>query len=87
MLIQTDSGGAAAVVPRVHGRLQPLCALYTPRALAGLAAFDEAARATDVVVSLGIREVQPPDPTAFFNVNRPEDLLQASVLVKGAGSG
>jgi molybdopterin-guanine dinucleotide biosynthesis protein A len=87
MLIQTDPGGAAAVVPRVHGRLQPLCALYTPRALAGLAAFDPSARATDVVVSLGVREVQPPDPTAFFNVNRPEDLLQASVFVKGAGSG
>jgi molybdopterin-guanine dinucleotide biosynthesis protein A len=84
-IASTDPGaGAVAVVPRVHGRLQPLCALYTPRALAGLAAFDEAARATDVVVGLGICEVQPADPTAFFNVNRPEDLLQASVLVKGA---
>src|SRR3954463_162362 len=36
----TDPGGAVAVVPRVHGRLQPLCALYTPRALAGLDVFD-----------------------------------------------
>jgi molybdopterin-guanine dinucleotide biosynthesis protein A len=81
-----DPGGAAAVVPRVHGRLQPLCALYTPAALAGLAAFDHGARATDIVVGLGIREVEPPDPTAFFNVNRPEDVLQASVLVKGPPS-
>ena len=81
-----DPGGAVAVVPRVHGRLQPLCALYTPRALAGLDAFDETARATDLVVALGIREVEPADPTAFYNVNRPEDLLQASVMVKGAGS-
>ena len=80
----TGPGGAAAVLPRVHGRLQPLCALYTPRALAGLEAFDEAARATDVVAALGICELQPADPTAFYNVNRPEDLLQASVLVKGA---
>ncbi|MCW2986914.1 MAG: molybdenum cofactor guanylyltransferase [Conexibacter sp.] len=74
---------ACAVVPRVHGRLQPLCAVYTPRALPGLASFDADARTTDVVVGLGIREVDPPDPGAFFNVNRPEDLLQASVYVKG----
>ena len=76
-------GDAAVVVPRVHGRLQPLCALYTPRALAGLEDFDPDARATDVVEGLGICEVAPPDPSAFFNVNRPEDLLQASVLLGG----
>jgi molybdopterin-guanine dinucleotide biosynthesis protein A len=85
-IAQTDPGGAGAVVPRVHGRLQPLCALYLPVALAGLSGFDPTARATDVVASLGVREVEPTDPTAFYNVNRPEDLLQASVLVKGAGS-
>jgi molybdopterin-guanine dinucleotide biosynthesis protein A len=84
-LLAADAGpDACAVVPRVHGRLQPLCAVYAPRALAALAGFDPEARATDVVVGLGIREVDPPDPGAFFNVNRPEDLLQASVYVKGA---
>jgi molybdopterin-guanine dinucleotide biosynthesis protein A len=83
-LIATDPGGAAAVVPRVEGRLQPLAALYTPAALDGLAEFDVEARASDVVTALGIREVEGLDPTAFFNVNRPEDVLQASVLVKGA---
>jgi molybdopterin-guanine dinucleotide biosynthesis protein A len=83
-IASADPGRAVAVLPRVHGRLQPLCALYTPRALAGLEGFDENARATDVVAALGICEVEPADPTAFYNVNRPEDLLQASVLVKGA---
>jgi molybdopterin-guanine dinucleotide biosynthesis protein A len=82
-IAETDPGGAVAVVPRVHGRLQPLCALYRPEALAGLATFDANARATDVVAALGIREVEPPDPAAFHNVNRPEDLLQASALVRG----
>jgi molybdenum cofactor guanylyltransferase len=77
---------ATVVVPRVHGLLQPLCALYTPRALPGLEAFDPGARATDVVEGLGICEVVPPDPSAFYNVNRPEDLLQVSVLIKGAGT-
>jgi molybdopterin-guanine dinucleotide biosynthesis protein A len=85
-LVGAERGDAAAVVPRVHGRLQPLCALYAPRALAGLTDFDATARASDVVAALGIREVQPADPSAFHNVNRPEDLLQASVLVKGASS-
>jgi molybdopterin-guanine dinucleotide biosynthesis protein A len=82
----TDPAGAAVVAPRVHGRLQPLCALYTQAAMAGLATFDPAARATDVIEAIGVREVEVEDPTAFLNVNRPEDLLQASVLVKGAGS-
>jgi molybdenum cofactor guanylyltransferase len=81
-LATTDPGGAAAVVPRVHGELQPFCALYTPQALAGLATFAHDARATDVVEQLGIRVVEPADPTPFFNVNRPEDLIQASVLLK-----
>src|SRR3954464_958302 len=84
-LAETDPGDAAVVAPRVHGRLQPLCALYTPRAAAGLASFDPSARATDVVTALGVREVEVADPTALFNVNRPEDLLQASVHVTGAG--
>ena len=74
---------AAVVAPRVHGRLQPLCALYTPAALAGLAAFDPTARATDVIEALGVREVEVADPTAFLNVNRPEDLIQAAVCLSG----
>jgi molybdopterin-guanine dinucleotide biosynthesis protein A len=86
LIAHTDPGDAAVVVPRVHGRLQPLCALYTPRALSGLADFDADARATEIVEGLGIREVEPPDPSAFYNVNRPEDLLQVSVLLNGASS-
>ncbi|WCB93196.1 Molybdenum cofactor guanylyltransferase [Baekduia alba] len=77
----TDPGDAAVVVPRIYGRLMPLCALYTPRAAAGLASFAPDARATAVVESLGVREVDGLDPTAFYNVNAPEDLLQASVLL------
>jgi molybdopterin-guanine dinucleotide biosynthesis protein A len=84
-LLRADRTGVAAVVPRAHGRLQPLCALYCPAALAGLEAFDVTARAIDVVTALGIRELDGLDPMAFFNVNRPEDVLQASVHVKGAG--
>jgi molybdopterin-guanine dinucleotide biosynthesis protein A len=83
-IAEADLGNAAVAVPLVYGRLQPLCALYMPRALAGLASFDVGGRATDVVASLGVHEVEGLDETAFFNVNAPEDVLQASVLVRGA---
>jgi molybdopterin-guanine dinucleotide biosynthesis protein A len=79
-----DGPDAAETVaaPRAYGRLQPLCALYTPRALsAGLNRFDPEARTIDVVEGLGVRVVDGLDETAFFNVNAPEDVLQASVLV------
>lgn len=82
-IAQADPAGAAVVAPRVHGRLQPLCALYTPLALAGLEALDPEARATDVIEALGTREVDVDDPAAFLNVNRPEDLIQAAVTLSG----
>ena len=77
-------GDAAAAVPRADGRLQPLCALYDPRALPGLTRFDSAARTTDVVAALGIVEVRPPDPACFLNVNAPEDVLEASLRLRAA---
>ena len=84
LIAETDPGpGAVAVVPRVHGRLQPLCALYTSRALAGLGTLDDDVRATELVAALGVREVEPPDPNAFLNVNRPEDLIAAAVCLGG----
>jgi molybdenum cofactor guanylyltransferase len=54
-----------------------------PRAAAGLATFPPDARATGVVRSLGARELEGLDPTPFYNVNAPEDLLQVSVLLAG----
>jgi molybdopterin-guanine dinucleotide biosynthesis protein A len=86
VLLTAADPEATVVVPRVHGRLQPLCALYRPAALAGLASFDPAARATDIVVGLAALVVDAPDPTSFLNVNRPEDLLQASALVAGVSA-
>jgi molybdopterin-guanine dinucleotide biosynthesis protein A len=82
LLVDAADGGAPAVIPRAHGRLQPFCALYAPGALRGLESFDPEERATDVVERLGAMIVEPDDDMAFFNVNRPEDLLQASVLLR-----
>lgn len=84
-IAETDPEGACVVAPRAYGRLQPLCALWRPGALeAGLNRFDPAARTIDVAEALGVRVVEGLDDTAFFNVNAPEDILQASVLVRGA---
>lgn len=75
-----QAGGAAAVVPRAAGRLQPLLALYRPEALPVLDAMDASERVTDVVERLDPLVLDIADADAFFNVNAPEDVLQASAL-------
>jgi molybdopterin-guanine dinucleotide biosynthesis protein A len=80
-LVEADAGGRPAVVPRAGGRLQPLFARYEPAALEALDRFDITARATDLVAALGVAELPFDDETPFFNVNAPEDLLQASALL------
>jgi len=80
-ILAVDPGDAAAVVPRVAGRLQPLCALYLPQALPGLAAFDPDGRVTDAVEALGVHVLEETDATPYFNVNTPDDLLQATAML------
>ncbi len=84
-IVSADAApGATVVAPRAYGRLQPLCALYRPEALAaGLNRFDPSARTIEVVEALGVHVVEGLDETAFLNVNAPEDVLQASILVRG----
>jgi len=80
-LARERARGAAAVVPRAAGRLQPLCARYDQPALAALGAFDPTAPAHEVVAALRPRILEWPDDEPFFNVNRPEDLLHAAALL------
>jgi molybdenum cofactor guanylyltransferase len=80
-LARERARGAPAIVPRAAGALQPLCARYDPPALAALTGFDPAARAQEVVAALGPRILTWPDDEPFFNVNAPEDLLQAAALL------
>jgi molybdopterin-guanine dinucleotide biosynthesis protein A len=69
------------VVPAIDGRLEPLCAIYEPLALDGLARFEPQVRAADAVRELGVRVLAFEDATPFFNVNAPEDVLQAAALL------
>jgi molybdopterin-guanine dinucleotide biosynthesis protein A len=72
--------GALAIVPRAADRLQPLCALYRIGALETLDAMAPGERVTDVVGRLDPHVLDFADADAFFNVNVPEDVLQASAL-------
>ena len=78
----------AWMVPRHAGRVEPLCALYRPPALAALAARvsrgDLAPHRLADGVELAVRYLDGPelaglgDPhTLFLNVNRPDDLRRA----------
>jgi molybdopterin-guanine dinucleotide biosynthesis protein A len=69
---------ADAVVPRVEGRLHPLCALYRPSALRRLRAADPDARMTEIVLSLEPAILELDDETPLLPVNAPEDVLRAS---------
>jgi len=82
-LARERARGAVAVVPHAAGGLQPLCARYEPRALMPLACGDLAAPLRDVVAALPPRVVEWPDDEPFFNVNHPEDILQAAALLGG----
>lgn len=87
-LVHADARGAAAVVPRAGGRLQPLLARYAPAAYPALA---EALRAdplpslTAAVAALEPCVIEFDDELPFFNVNVPEDLLTAAGLLDRDG--
>jgi molybdopterin-guanine dinucleotide biosynthesis protein A len=81
-LVRADAGGAPAVVATAHGTMQPLLGRYEPvavRLLAGAAAEGVPARAAVAAISPRLFEVA--DPDALFNVNAPEDLLQAAAIL------
>lgn len=75
---------APAVVPRAAGRLQPLLARYAPDSLPALEAMGPGEPATAVAERLALFVLEWPEERAFFNVNRPEDLLQAAALLAGS---
>jgi molybdopterin-guanine dinucleotide biosynthesis protein A len=77
-----DPGGAPAVIAAHEHASQPLLGCYQPAAARPLA---EAARVQaavrDAVASIGPRLLQVDDPELLFNVNAPEDLLQAAAIL------
>lgn len=74
-LLDADDGRHACVVPRVGGRLEPLCAVWHPRARRRLRRLPDALSMREVSAALEPLEVAFGDPRPFTNVNVPEDLL------------
>ena len=79
----TDPGHAPAVVATLQGEIQPLLGRYEPSALAALSALaaDPGIRLRDAVAALHPVHYEVEDPDLLFNVNSPDELLQAVALL------
>ena len=82
-IADTDGGDAPAVIATLGNRTQPLLGCYQPEALdpltAALARPDVPAR--EAVATLDPMLHQVRDPDELFNINSPDDLLQASAML------
>ncbi len=78
-----DPGSGCAVVASRDGELQPLLACYQPAALPGLAqaAQNPTIPLRTAVARLDPRRFEVDDPDLLFNVNSPDDLLQAAAML------
>jgi molybdopterin-guanine dinucleotide biosynthesis protein A len=77
------SGFAPAVIAAAGGKPQPLLGCYQPEAHQRLSAppVDGSVRLLERVESIGPRLLEVDDPDELFNVNAPEDLLQAAAIL------
>lgn len=82
-LALADPGGAPAVVASWQEEIQPLLGCYRHAALAALlaASRDPTVRLRDAVAALDPVRYQVEDPDLLFNVNSPDDLLQAAAML------
>ena len=81
-LARAEPGNAPAVVVAHRGALQPLLGCYQSRAGALLAPVAREGKlpARQAVAAIGPRLFELQDPQALFNVNAPDDLLQAAAM-------
>lgn len=97
LLRRLNDGGAYAVTPRVGGRLEPLCAAYSRRALADVSqALNEGVRAVRDLLGLlpEVGEMREEDVREFgdpglllMNVNTPEHLAHAHAIIRDERGG
>jgi molybdopterin-guanine dinucleotide biosynthesis protein A len=82
-LVKTDAGRAPAVVACAQERMQPLLGCYQPRALDLLAGAARAgtARVIDAVAAIEPLLLEVEDPDELFDVDTPDDLLQATAML------
>jgi molybdopterin-guanine dinucleotide biosynthesis protein A len=82
-LARTDPHGAPAVLAAHQGETQPLLGCYRPSALGLLsqAAGDAKLPLRQAVSALRPRLLEVDDAELLFNVNAPDDLLQAAAML------
>lgn len=82
-LVRTDPGRAPAVVACARGTMQPLLGCYQPRALQLLAPAARAGTAglAETIATLDPVLVEVDDPEELFDVDTPDDLLQAAAML------
>jgi molybdopterin-guanine dinucleotide biosynthesis protein A len=82
-LVKADPGRAPAVVACADERMQPLLGCYQPRALELLspAARAGTGRVMDAVAALEPRLLEVDDPEELFDIDAPDDLLQAAAMM------
>jgi len=88
-LVKTDPGRAPAVVACAQGRMQPLLGCYQPRALELLSGPARAAsgRLMEIVAGLDPVRLEVDDPDELFDIDTPDDLLQAAAMLDRRRSG
>ncbi len=82
-LLAAELEGAPAVIAASGGRIQPLLGRYLPRVteLLGGREIDSGARVQEAIAALRPRLLEVADPEVLFNVNTPDDLLQAAAML------
>jgi molybdopterin-guanine dinucleotide biosynthesis protein A len=81
-LVKADPGRAPAVVACAEGQMQPLLGCYQPRALDLLAREAKAATGRLMEIVGGIDPaLLECDPDELFDIDTPEDLLQAAGML------
>ncbi len=82
-LAEPDPRGAPAVLATTGGEIQPLLGCYQPAALDPLRGARAGIPLRDAVSAIGPSLLEVDDPDALFNVNTPDDLLQAAAMLDG----
>jgi molybdopterin-guanine dinucleotide biosynthesis protein A len=82
-IARADPRGAAAVVASSGGEIQPLLGCYQPSALEPLteAARNPGIRLRSAVEALNPAHYEVEDAECLFNVNSPDELLQAAAML------
>lgn len=82
-LVRADPRRAPAVVACAQGVLQPLLGCYQPRALELLAgpAREPTASVLETIATIDPILVEAEDPEDLFDVDTPDDLLQAAAML------